>query len=88
MPGIASGISSLVLPSTSLSVWNPYPLSLFGTERARIFRHFQPRLVGAHPGRPAAPPTATGRGEGLLDRAVRHRPHGPGTRIGVSGSGD
>ena len=27
---------------------------------------------------PAAPPVATGWGEALLDRAMRHRPHGPG----------
>ena len=30
-----------------------------------------------HLGRPAALPTATGWGEELLDRAVRHWPHGP-----------
>ena len=43
-------------------------------------------LVRGHPGRPAALPTATGWDEELLDRAVRHRPHGPGrSYIGRTG---
>ena len=47
----------------------------------RVWNNFQRSkscLVRAHPGRPAMHPTATGWGEELLDRAVRHRPHGPG----------
>ena len=52
------------------------------------FPAFQPCLVRAHPGRPAAPPTATGWGEELLERAVLHRPHGPGrSYIGRTGPG-
>ena len=47
---------------------------------------FQSCLVRAHQGRPVAPPTAVGWGEELLDRAVRHRPHGPGrSYIGRTG---
>ena len=44
------------------------------------FQHFGSCLVRAHLGRPVALPTAMDWGEELLDRAVRHWPHGPGRR--------
>ena len=71
-----------------LEIWDWPSCSLLSLALIVWNRFQDPKscLVRAQLGRPAAPPTATGWGEELLDRAVRHRPHGTGRcRTGRTG---